>query len=219
MSMSINNNGNLLDRISTVEALVNAITKSILDDEIEPGTQLKETDLARKYNVSRHSVREAILLLVNDGLLHKEINRGVTIPLLTANDIQDLYSTRALFEVVAVKSLCEKGEVPEQMVKCMKALEVLDEGCSWHEIIEIDVDFHTSLVDSLHSQRIINMYKSLLAEFKLCVKQSRRRNYITIEAIQAKHRTILDAIMERDAEKAQSLVRKHLEDSAQEHIG
>ena len=65
-----------LNLVSTVDALIIVITKSILDGSYSPGEQLREADLVSEYKVSRHSIREAFTTLVEQGLLKKEPNRG-----------------------------------------------------------------------------------------------------------------------------------------------
>src|SRR3712207_7449801 len=101
-----------LRRISTVEALVEAIRERILDGEWDPGAPLREPELCEFYGVSRHSVRSALISLGHAGLVRHEPNRGVNVRELTIDDIEDLFRLRRILEVEAVGKLAESRAVP-----------------------------------------------------------------------------------------------------------
>lgn len=208
---------NSLHRISTIDALINTISKRILDGDIKQGTQLKEADLAEFYKVSRHSIREAFIGLAKEGLLVRETNRGVFVPILTISDVKDLYRVRAIFELEAVKTLAQQGLVTESMNCALECFERKNTNSKWSEIVEADVAFHKALVDALESARTASLYQNLISEFKLCIRQS-HNFYVPIDIIIKKHRGIVEAIKACDVEKAVTLIRIHLENSVKEHL-
>jgi len=64
-----------LPRLSTVDALTAALRRRILDDDLRPGTPLREEELRREYGVARHSLRSAFRALKAEGLVEIEPNR------------------------------------------------------------------------------------------------------------------------------------------------
>lgn len=203
-------------RVSTVEALINCITKEIFDCKWEPGEQITESTLTEKYGVSRHSVREALTILVKQGLLKKEINKGVSIPKFSTDDIKDLYITRALFEVEAVRFLTKEGEVNDQIYEALEGFKSQKQNDPWSNVIEMDVKFHKTIVDSMGSPRISNLFSSLLTEFRLINRQPRK--YKPIKEVYEKHKLLVDTIKSKDVEKATAIARAHLMESANFHI-
>lgn len=67
-----------------------------------PGTRVTEKSVADALNVSKTPAREALSILGEKGVLRALPNGGFTIPLLTAQEIEDLYQTRALLELPAL---------------------------------------------------------------------------------------------------------------------
>ena len=79
-----------------------------------PGTRLHEVEHTAAFGVSRHAFREAIVLLVGEGLLTRTSFKGVEVTKLGTDDVRDIYAARQLIELSAVDRLAtaspEAGE-------------------------------------------------------------------------------------------------------------
>ena len=95
--------------ISTTEAVVVSLRAGILDGVIEPGVRLPELELAAEFGVARPTVRAAIQTLCHEGLLVRERNRSAHIPVLTREEILDLFSVRIPLECLVVRAVLERG--------------------------------------------------------------------------------------------------------------
>src|SRR2546421_13031594 len=84
-------------------AATELIRQAILDGRLEPGSRLKEEELARELGISRTPVREALLVLQAEGLVDAVPNRGAVVRSHDANDLEDLYQLRALLEGYAAR--------------------------------------------------------------------------------------------------------------------
>src|SRR5688500_2200978 len=82
---------------------------SIIDGKLKPGAQLNELKLATSFGVSRGPVREALQRLVQEGLLHSEPYRGVFVPVLTDEDVFDIYLVREALESAAIRAIIANG--------------------------------------------------------------------------------------------------------------
>src|SRR6185312_2175662 len=92
-----------ITRTSTAERVADALRRMILTGGIESGTRLREEPLARSLGVSRNTVREAITLLIHQGLVTRHQHRGAVVVQLDAGDVADIYRTRMLLEVSAIR--------------------------------------------------------------------------------------------------------------------
>ena len=80
----------------------------ITEGELGPGERLTETDLARRLNISRGPLREAILQLTEEGLLVKEPYKGLRVRTISSQELQELYSLRTTLERFAFEEAWNK---------------------------------------------------------------------------------------------------------------
>jgi DNA-binding GntR family transcriptional regulator len=66
-----------LEHSSTVDRVAEELRRALFDGEVEAGTPLRELALADAMGVSRSTIREALAILVAEGLATREPNRGV----------------------------------------------------------------------------------------------------------------------------------------------
>ena len=68
-----------LEHSSTVDRVADELRRAVFEGELESGTPLREVALAESLGVSRPTLREALALLVAEGLATREPNRGVSV--------------------------------------------------------------------------------------------------------------------------------------------
>ena len=68
-----------LEHASTVDRVAGELRRAIFDGEVESGPPLREVAIAASLGVSRPTVREALTILVPEGLATREPNRGVSV--------------------------------------------------------------------------------------------------------------------------------------------
>lgn len=195
--------------VSVVEALAEDIGQRIFAGELEGGTPLTEQQLADHYAVARPTAKAAIEKLVAGGLLSRGVNKTARVPLLTAEDIHEIYHTRILLETAAVRTLALAGEVPFEAREANLRLQAFDQRFV-AEIIEADIQFHTSLIDSLQNSRYSALYRSIWSEIRMCMAQVQGFSLLSTEAIAKEHARILELIESRLAEEAAAEVEGHL---------
>ena len=84
------------------EAVVTYVRRAVVLGELQPGDKLREVKLAAALNVSRPTLREALSLLVQDGLLVQEPYRGFSVTRLDAGALRDIARTRVPLDGIAV---------------------------------------------------------------------------------------------------------------------
>jgi DNA-binding GntR family transcriptional regulator len=80
------------------------LRSALLEGRYQPGEELSDTRLAAEFGVSRGPVREALLLLVDEGLVLHHQNRGFEVPRLDREDLNQIVAVRRPLEVLALEA-------------------------------------------------------------------------------------------------------------------
>jgi DNA-binding GntR family transcriptional regulator len=199
--------------VSTVQAAANALREQILDGHLEPGSRLRETEFAERLGIARHSFRAAAEILINEGLLVREPNRGVHVPVFEPDDLIDVFRLRIALELEAVRLVMATGTVPADVEESVSELSGIGDDAPWRAVVEPDMRFHRAIIDAAGSERLARAYSSVQSEILLCLVQLRPYYHRPAE-VAAEHEELIAAMRARDPHKAEELFRVHLADAA-----
>ena len=195
--------------VSTVEAVCTALENDIFFS-LTPGEKITEASLNARYGVSRNTLREAIAYLISSGILVKIANRGVFVREITRDDVKEIFSLRALLEAEAIRMIIDKNVPTEKLSEKAALLRRANPRDNWNEYVRADMDFHSLLVASSQSTRLMRLYDAISSEVMLCICQSKQHiPPTTVNEIS--HKSILDAVSAKNSPLADSLIRKHIE--------
>jgi DNA-binding GntR family transcriptional regulator len=200
-----------LHRMSTVDALADALRREILDGAIPAGSWLRERELVEAYGVARHSLRAALRALAAEGLVTIEPHRGARVAQLSADDMRWLYELRAALELEAAHLALERngGRLPETVHSALADLEAACAGETWSEINEAHADLHRAIVQAADSPRIESAHAALSGEMRLFLLAL--QPYLPAGQLAADHRALI-AGLERDGP---AILREHLRTAAE----
>lgn len=85
------------------DELLAKLRPAIVSGALRPGERLSEPELAARMAVSRGPVREALLQLENEGLVHSRTNRGTYVWTPSEADVDEILSLRAVLETLAAR--------------------------------------------------------------------------------------------------------------------
>ena len=199
---------------STPELIADRIRAGILDGTFAPQSQLAEVELARELQVSRGPVREAMQRLIQEGLLRSERNRGVFVVELDDDDARDVYVARAAVEKAAAVRVARRAD-PEDFASLDAVMGRLAEAVenSWADVVEIDLEFHSTIVECCRSERLQRMFRTLVAETRLCLVRL-EEFYPEKANVVTEHQDILEAIRAGDEALVRQLIDHHMDESA-----
>jgi DNA-binding GntR family transcriptional regulator len=162
-----------LEHSSTVDRVVDELRRAVFDGELESGTPLREVALAESLGVSRPTVREALAVLVSEGLATREPNRGVSVAQPDPDSIHDVCRARAVLEVAGVRHWPTATPDAKQAVRTALAdfTAAVEDRSSYQVLNQRHLDFHLSLVGLIGSPRLDAMATSLYAELRLALAQ------------------------------------------------
>ncbi|WP_395690172.1 GntR family transcriptional regulator [Nocardioides sp.] len=203
-----------LELSSTVDRVAEELRRAVFDGELESGTPLREVALAHSLGVSRPTVREALGVLVAEGLAVREPNRGVSVSTPEAASVRDICRARWVLEGAGVRSWPDAGEPLRDAVRTslVSYTGAVRAGGSYQELNERHLAFHVSLVGLTGSPRLVAMAESLMVELRLALAQVDRIRRNAHD--QAESHTQLVMLLERGAVgDASAFLERHLADA------
>lgn len=155
----------------TLAAVVTAeLREAIISGRIAPGSQMNEVELAARFSTSRGPVREGLQRLVQEGLLVSSPHRGIFVPVLSADDVLDLYFARSALERGAMLRLAERG-LPAATIASLEQvigeMEVALADGDTAAAAAADLRFHEVVVSAAGSPQLQQMYQALLGQMRL----------------------------------------------------
>jgi DNA-binding GntR family transcriptional regulator len=191
------------------------IRSRIIEGELQPGSQLHEVELAASFGVSRGPVREALQRLIQEGLLRSEPHRGVFVPVMSAEDVVDIYLAREALEGAAVRRIIATARAAaagKALDRIVRSMETAEKAEDWKALASRDLDFHTALVAAAESPRLERMFTTVISETRLCLSmltsELEGRDFLVEE-----HREISEKIRSEDTEGAMAALTKHFDEA------
>jgi DNA-binding GntR family transcriptional regulator len=208
-----------LEHASTVDRVVEELRRALFDGELESGTPLREVALAASLGVSRPTVREALTVLVAEGLATREPHRGVSVAGPEAASVRDVCRARLVLEGAGVRRWLSATDEERDLVRSTLAayIAAVDSGAKYQELNERHLAFHVSLVGLTGSPRLVSMEQTLVLELKLALAQvDRIRRNAHRQA--RSHATLVRLLEEGDVDAADRFLAQHLADAEESII-
>ncbi|MEU9243668.1 GntR family transcriptional regulator [Streptomyces shenzhenensis] len=202
----------LLGRTSTAERVSDILRSRIAEGYFPPGTRLSEDGIGGALGVSRNTLREAFRLLTHERLLVHELNRGVFVRVLTVEDVEDIYRTRALVECAVVRGLGEPPYALEALSAAVAEGRSAAAADDWKAVGTANIHFHRELVTLAGSERTDELMRSVFAELRLAFHVVDDPHALH-EPYLARNREILESLRRGDRRAAERLLETYLTDS------
>lgn len=214
-----------LSRDTLTQQATDAIRRFILNAELKSGDQLpSERDLSQGFSVSRNIVREALSVLVAEGLIEKKAGRGIFVceydPSMISQQVAVTveYLDRDLAQFGEARSVVELGSVElmtervtqEQLVQLQAVNDRLAANLrAQRSTIQDDIEFHKILLHATHNSVLIELIPLLVEHIRLTVIHEPQAILNNSERIITEHQRIIDALRSRDSDKLRHALRGH----------
>lgn len=90
------------------------IGKAILEERLQPGERIREVELATAFTVSRATIREALRILQQRGLVRIVPQRGATVTQLSLAELQNLFEIRSVLLGLASRRAARQFQAPQR---------------------------------------------------------------------------------------------------------
>ena len=190
-----------------------SIRDDILKGKYEENEELRESTLGKELGVSRTPVREALRQLELEGLVKIIPNKGAYVTGITGKDVCDIYVIRSLLEGLCARWATE--HITEEQIDKLEEIILLSE---YHvnkkkelasQVTKLDGEFHEVLYEASNSR----ILEHVLSDFHNYVQSARKMSVTKQDRAEksiAEHKEILQAIKEKDADRAEKLANEHV---------
>jgi DNA-binding GntR family transcriptional regulator len=129
---------------------------------------LHEVQFTKAYGVSRHTLREAISILVGEGLLSRTSFKGVEVTRLTAEDVRDIFTARRSIELSAVEAFAGASKAAaDKLFRAIDAVSKASAMANSEAMNAADLAVHVALVAVHGSKRLSAAHAGLLRELHI----------------------------------------------------
>jgi GntR family transcriptional repressor for pyruvate dehydrogenase complex len=218
-----------LSRDTLTQQATDTLRRFILTEELEPGDQLpSERDLSESLSVSRNIVREALSVLVADGLIEKKAGRGIFVRPHDAGvlaqqlqvtldyggdyggpNLADLSEARATVEIGAAHLMAER--ITDSQIE---ALETINHSLAANlragqSTVKDDIEFHKVLFQATHNSVLIELIPLLVEHFRVTILHQPGAIRRNTQRVVDDHQRIIDALRAHNVDDLRQALRAH----------
>jgi DNA-binding GntR family transcriptional regulator len=187
------------------------LREAIVRGEIAPNSRLVEADLSSFFEMSRGAVRTALIRLEQEGLVVREPHRGARVRQVSDREAIEILQARAVLEGLAVRLTAERIDEAGagRLRACLTRHRELLESGDLLGASDANADLHAELLALSGHSTVQRLIRGLNAQMV-------RYQYRTIlipgrpAASQAEHAAIVEAVVARAPERAETAMRRHL---------
>jgi DNA-binding FadR family transcriptional regulator len=223
------------DRNKLHESVVEFYEAEILSGKLRIGDRLpSEAEIARTFNVSTRTIRDALQILETKGLVRRKHGEranvvrddvgeflgslALTVKQLFSNEpkyLVQLMDVRRIIELDVVGRLAsEGGQVNEEVERALSGMREAADTGDFTRVTTHDAEFHLGLVHSIANEILHVLYENLYALIIEVIRVSSRVPNKSLDTAYAEHAEIYRLIRNKDAGGAKDALLRHIEGSS-----
>ena len=202
------------------EQIYDILKNMIVHREIQPGEKINEERVARETGVSRTPIREALCRLENEKIIEMIPRRGAFVIRQTEATVREVLEIREVLEglVTRLATMHMDEKTLGQLTKCLEKIRSIpDESRYLMKYTQSDIQFHSILLEACRNSMLQNMMATTnthlqIIRLRTVVLPGRAKK--TVE----EHYEILKAIETGNEDRAETMMRKHVESVRRDSI-
>jgi DNA-binding GntR family transcriptional regulator len=192
-----------------------SLRRDIIFGRLEPGRKLHLNDLKSYYNASVSTLREGLNRLVAEGFVINEGQRGFHVAPVTEEGLKEIADLRILIECHALKLSIEAGDTEweGEIVSAHHKLHRMEQRMGQGDFSvketwkQYDWEFHQALIGACGSQELLSLHGTVFDKY---LRYLMRLLSFRGDTAVNEHRALLAAALDRDAGRAQEILRQHI---------
>jgi DNA-binding GntR family transcriptional regulator len=199
-------------KITRAEELRLQLADEIVRGQLAPGAPLDETDIARRFNVSRTPVREALRQLATSGLVEARAHRGAVVARPTLERLNGMFEAMAELEAMCAGLAAERMMAVERarLEAIHEELRVLSHAGNPERFHEVNERFHNAIYAGSQNGYIAEITLATRVRVQP-FRRAQFRNLGRLAKSHAEHDRVVVAILRGDRNGAAAAMRAHIE--------
>src|SRR5579871_389094 len=200
------------DKLTRAEELRLQLADEIVRGTLAPGSALDETDIARRFSVSRTPVREALRQLAASGLIEARAHRGAVVAQPSIERLSGMFEAMAELEALCAGLSAERMTPAERyrLEAIHEELRVLSHAGDPDRFNAVNEQFHAFIYagsQNAHIAEITLATRKRVQPFR----RAQFRNLGRLAQSHAEHDRVVVAILRGDRNGAANAMRAHIE--------
>ena len=193
------------------------LRQKIFDFELMPGDRISENELARKVQLGRTPLRQALLRLSYDGFVESLPKVGWQVASIDFDKIDELYDFRVLIECDAVRRLCAAKTSPPVIAELEAIWTNPPFGRTFDgiDVGVMDERFHQRLVSAAGNAEMLRVHSDITDRIRIVRRLDFTKRH-RIDDTYREHALVLRAIARRRTAEAADILNAHIEQSKAE---
>lgn len=195
---------------STTSAIVDALTKAIVEHRLHPGTKLAEQKLADHFGVSRTLVRQALFQLSQNQLIRLEPARGAFVAAPSVTEARQVFAVRRMLEAEMTRAFART--VTPAKIRALKDHVTQEKMAVDRQDApgrtELLGDFHVRMAELMGNEVLAQMLGDLISRCSLIMLMYQSAS--AAEHSHDEHAEIVKALAAKDEHRAVRLMDEHL---------
>jgi len=200
------------ERTSLRERVAESLRAALVSGRMVPGTTYSIPALADQFGVSATPVREAMLDLVNEGIMSAVPNKGFRVVELSDAELDQITELRRLLEVPTVGDLA--GAIDRAAVRRLRSLaDAVSDAARRGDVVayvEADRELHLALLAEAGNPRLVEMVGRLRDQSRLYGLEQLAAEGVLVDSA-AEHMRLIDALESGDRRAAERVMAHHLD--------
>lgn len=191
------------------DGVAEIIREAIFRGTFKPGQRLPEAKIAASLRVSRAPVRDALVGLEQEGIVHRAANGGTVVAVLSKDDVEEICSLRQPLEVLAVQRAARLG-IDDDWSRLAAIIRSTENAQSAEELTGLDLQFHEAIVRAARHGRLLLDWLRLASQIRLVMIARNIRDDDSRRGTVEMHAELLAALRARDEKAAVALIEQGL---------
>jgi DNA-binding GntR family transcriptional regulator len=201
------------------EAVYEQLRADIISCRLPPGTEIREAELAARFEVSKSPVRDALMRLERESLVITTPRQGYRVAPISLPDVQDMFHLRAALERACMERIVRQAS--DEQLATLEPFRKFDSEEWAGGFIEYNRTFHRKLAELATNVRMRDQLSDLIDQMERVVLMSVnkvRQGSGNTQSLVDEHCRIIDALQARQTRRAERLAEQHIA-SAGKRVG
>jgi DNA-binding GntR family transcriptional regulator len=189
------------------ESVYDQLRTEILHCTLAPGAEIREAELAARFQVSKSPVRDALMRLEREGLVITLPRQGYRVAPISVSDVQDMFHLRAALERACMERIVRQAS--DAQLATLEPFRRFEPDAWDGEFIAYNRAFHRGLAELATNIRMRDQLGDLIDQMERAVLVS-VSNVKNSTSLVDEHCRIIDALQARKVKRAERLAEQHI---------